>query len=268
MKKGSKKTIVRPPTQAILEAGQHLYDAVGRFIKVVPQLQDVRRYESNSESITLGWVLCRHVEAICELAKNDLVLLPAAHVVARAALETAGKILWMLKPSEVMERESRWLTHLSGEAGYYERLAKFMESQGESRPELVAQASQVREFYRGVTSQLPAGIIPQQEAPKFRNLLKDIGKEEAWAFYIELSQYAHAGSAASLLYRKHLGTAKLIGEHVEPEMWALPLGIAWFCIIHAGVEITTKLGGQPDMFASPVFLKRGNDLIKQLSPSA
>jgi len=265
--KRKKNTTIMPATESVLDAVQHLDDAVGRFIKMVPQLRNIRRYEAHSECITLGWVLCRHVEGIYELAKTDLVLIPAAHVVARAALETAGKILWMLKPEDVMEREARWLTHLAGEADYYERLAAFMETQNQPRNDLKVQASQIKDFHAGVAGMLPEGIKPKA-APKFRELLKDVGKEDAWSFYIKLSQYSHAGSATSLLYRKNLGTAKKIGEQINPEMWALPLGIAWFCISHAGMEIATKLGGQPDVFASPVFLKRGNDLIKQLSPSA
>src|SRR4051812_35759214 len=104
--------IVMPPSRPILRAAMLLEDAVGHFLRARITLPPLGKYESHLESLQLSYLLIRHVEAVVALARTDLVLLPSAMCCCRAAFESAIKIIWMLKPDDPFEQESRWLAHL------------------------------------------------------------------------------------------------------------------------------------------------------------
>lgn len=262
--KRNKLKIQSPPTESILAATNVLDDAISRYLMSVKTLKDVRVYESHTEAITLNWALMRQVESIVALAREDLVLLPAALVVARATLETAARTLWLLKPDSVWEREGRWLAHLRGEEDYYKRLADFLNKQGYDGTAHTAQANTVTGFREGVEKLLPPDVKLLKGLPDFRGILKDLGRENLYQIYMKLSQFTHGGSVSMKLYKKHLGSAKQIGEFIYPEHWALPLGVCWLCVTNTGMETMAKLGGDPDALFSRAFLKRGEEAMNKV----
>src|SRR5437660_11030662 len=103
---------VMPPTATIRAAISLLERAVSRLIKALPGCDPVGHYEADVESFNLLRLIIRHVEAVLALASRDLVLLPSAMVVARAAYETAIKLRWMARPDDPFDRESRCLAPL------------------------------------------------------------------------------------------------------------------------------------------------------------
>src|SRR5438552_2047031 len=121
---------VIPPSGAILEVAYRLEQGVRRFLRARDTLPKLGKYESHLEALNLFYVVIRHIDAIYTLAKRDLVLLPSAFVLGRAAFESTIKVLWMLKPNKVFEREARWLAHLSSEEKYYFKLADLLDEGG------------------------------------------------------------------------------------------------------------------------------------------
>src|SRR5947208_171125 len=109
-----------PPTRPVSQAASLLQEGVGRFLRNRSTLPTLGEYESDVEALNLFYLVIRHIESVCTLAKRDLVTLPSAQVVSRAALETTIKILWLLKPDDVFEREARWLAHLISEEEYHQ----------------------------------------------------------------------------------------------------------------------------------------------------
>ena len=109
---------VMQPTKPIIEAAEFLESAVGRFLQARTTFPKLGKYESDLEALNLFYLVVRHVEAICTLANRDLVLLPSALAIGRAAFESTSKILWMLHPEHAFERETRWLAHLADEEKY------------------------------------------------------------------------------------------------------------------------------------------------------
>jgi len=78
---------VMSPTLAIQSAAALLDEAIERLIKALASCDDIGRYEADVESSNLLKLVVRHIESVIALASRDLVLLPSAMVVARAAYE-------------------------------------------------------------------------------------------------------------------------------------------------------------------------------------
>src|SRR4051794_22976285 len=107
---------VLAPTPAIVAAADALYESVGRFFAArMAGRAELTKYESHTEAYNLLSLAGRHIEALAELARRDMVLLPAANSLARAVLEAAVRAIWLLQPDDVFEREGRYLSHLQEE---------------------------------------------------------------------------------------------------------------------------------------------------------
>lgn len=81
------------------------------------------RWEAEVEVISLFNLVVRDIESIVELSKIDLVLLPAACVLARSVFEISVKGARMMQPDDPFQREVRWLAHIREEARMHERIA-------------------------------------------------------------------------------------------------------------------------------------------------
>lgn len=263
MKRPEEPTAV-PPTPALIEAAKLLEDLSLIAIKAIGKLENVKYYENSSEAVTLGYVVVRQVESVAILAKRDLVTIPAALVISRSILEMTARILWMLQPEDPMQREARWLALLGVEASYLQRLGKFQSSFGQDGTTVLESARKTAEFKNAVEEKLPDPITRLKGLPDFRSILKELNREPLYAYYMELSQYTHGGTVASGLYKKYLGNAKQLGEHIYPERWALPFTISWYCITELGQNLVSKLGNSDNGFATNDFLKKGWKIITKV----
>ncbi len=262
--KRPKETTAIPPTPALVEAAELLEDVTLKVLKAIGKLKNARKYESSTESMTLGWVIVRQVESIAILAKRDLVTIPAALVVSRSVLEMTARILWMLHPETHMQREARWLALLGGEASYLQRLGEFQSNWGHDSTSILESAISTSNFKKAVEALLPDDVTRLKGLPDFRSLLKELGREPLYAYYMQLSQYTHGGTVASGFYRKDHGNAKQVGEHIYPESWALPFAVAWYCTTELGKTLVSKLGNPTDKFASEEFLSKGQRIISKI----
>lgn len=240
--------IVMPPSKAVTEAATLLEEVVGRFLTARNTFPKLGRYESDLEALLIFYLVVRHVESICALAKYDLVTLPSALAVARSAFEATGKILWMLHPHEIMQREARWLAYLAGEEDYFFRTAALLADFGHEARSWTENAKITRDFRLEIEKLLPKTIKPLKTIPNFRAMLKEIGQEHQYLKYMRLSQFSHGTHVAGDFYRKNLGIGKVHGEFIYPESWAEPLNCAWWCLATGGTTILDKLGGEPGAF--------------------
>lgn len=129
---------------------------------------------------------------------------------------------WMLAPEDPFEGESRWLTLLREEERYLEGVM------GEGH------INQRRAFRLGVESQLPDEVSRPKGGVNFRSMLDDLGKKDFYRLYKVLSQYTHGTLHATSHYQQNLGTAKTLGEWIEPSMWRSPLEISFMALADAG----------------------------------
>jgi hypothetical protein len=115
--------IVLPQTATVKQIADALDHAVHEFLVAAKSTNITGKYESEVEAWKLFTLAMRDVEAVAELARIDLVLLPAASVLARAVFEIAVKACWMVQPDDPFQKEVRLLAHHQEEERMQERLA-------------------------------------------------------------------------------------------------------------------------------------------------
>jgi hypothetical protein len=235
------------PTPAIRTAAALLDEAVGHLVRAIGSCGPIGRYEADVECFNLLRLIIRHVETVAVLASRDLVLLPSAVVVARAAYESTIKLLWLAAPDDPFEREVRWLAHLQTDEDYHRkiasRLAKF--GKGEADDNV---AETIRQFRIAVAAKLPPGLTPLTQLPNLYQMLESMGEERKYLMYILGCQFTHATHHATGIYRKNLGTEKVLGEHVTPRDWAACLSMTWYSLHAAGERFLVRAGGNPRDF--------------------
>lgn len=252
------------PTRSIAEATTLIEEGVERFLLARKTLPQLGKYESHLEALNLFNFVIRHTEAICTLAKRDLVMLPSALPLARAALETTCKIIWMLHPTEVFDREARWLAYLAGEESYLRKTGNLLIECGQDGAPWIENANKTHQFRTSVERLLPPTTQPLKALPDFRSMLKEIGEEPRYLSYMRLSQFAHGTHAAGSLYRKNLGCGKVLGKFIYPESWAEPMKCCWWCLATGGTRILNVLGGQSREFMNESFLYKVTEALNKV----
>jgi len=241
-----------PPTRAIQSAGTLLDEAVERLLKALSDCDQIGRYEADVECFNLLRLIIRHVESVVTLASRDLVLLPSAMVVARAAYEATIKLLWMAAPDEPFEREVRWLAHLQTEEDYYMKMASRFAQFGRGEAEQKT-AKTIRQFRTGVAVRLPQGHAPLKQLPNLYQMLESLGEERKYLVYMLGCQFAHGTHHATGIYRRHLGTEKVLGEHIVPRDWGPCLSMSWYSLHASGERMLVRAGREPRSFLSEEF---------------
>lgn len=232
--------IIAPPVPAVLEIAELLEAGIKRFLLARDQLPELGKFESDIEALNLFNLVIRNIEALATLARTDLVLYPAAQVLARAIFEISVKTMWLVRSDDFMEREVRWLAHIKEEERAIERLAKISKRDG--RASFQRRLRAIREFRTGVTGKLPAGYKELAGNPSMEQMLQDLGQQHLYGMYIMLAQFVHGGHSATWLYRKGLGVCKKGGEYISTSDWYLPLHAATTALRFPAVFILVQLG--------------------------
>ena len=231
-------------TPEIAEVCRLLEELAARLMAFVADLPPgYGQYESTAEAYCLLRLSTRNVQGVIALARTDLVLLPAALVVARAAFESAVKAAWMIDAEDPFDREGRYLAHLVSEEKYLQWEAKRFATVGISTEATKAREEGIKDFRLKMTALLPR-YIKVSGLPNLDQMLTAIGGDKLYAFYNKMSQYTHAGHAATWLYRSGgLGTARQDGEFIEPNQWLIPLRVCLLAIGQPGRIYIHRLGG-------------------------
>jgi hypothetical protein len=219
--------IVMPSTPEILHIADSVERAIDRFLGASKAIPPPGRFESQVEALLLFNLVIRNIEAILMLARTDLVLLPSAHVLARAVFEIAVKAAWMVHPDDPFEREVRWLAHLAEEERLLKAVAESAVEFGANSDAFKQKHAQIREFRSGVAQILPLGYSELKRNPSVDGMLENLGQKQMYSLYRFLAQYVHGGHASTWLYRAGLGTSKQGGEFISPSDWYTPLYVAW-----------------------------------------
>jgi hypothetical protein len=258
------ENIVLQPTPEIEKA----CDLLELFIKRVLDARDtfppLGEYESCDESLLLLYLIIRNIEAISALAKKDLILLPSAMNITRSVFEMAIKILWILAPQDVFEREVRWLAQLQTEEQYYDRISQRLGKLGIDNTDIIKIRDEISGFRLGVTKALPQEYKPLSKIPDFAAMLSAINEEQKYMTYIFLSQYSHGTHKATGLYRKGLGTKKEFGEFIKPKDWGVVISVCWYCLAKTSERIFIVIGGDAKRFLIDDFVQEIQGVIQKI----
>ena len=211
-----KTEIVIAPTNTIVEICDVLDDAIELVLQARRSIS-VGTYEADVEALLVFNLGIRHVEGVVALARQDLVLVPAAYHLARAAFECCIRAAWLVDQVDPLQREPRWVAHVKGEIDALKRASDRLEKSGIDVSATRRRARTLSDFVNGVAAALDArGIEPINKVPDFAQMLSSLGAEHLYASYIEASQYTHGGHGATWHYRTGgLGTEKQIGEAIN-----------------------------------------------------
>jgi hypothetical protein len=217
------------PTEDLLKIASIMEDAVGLLIKELSSTPSIGTYESEVEGRVLLWSLIRHLEAIYELMRRDIRLIPAAFTLARSCFEISTRIKWLLAPKNVFARESRYLAQLKEEAEYLKGISE-LASPNSTTANWLARSEQILKFHDEVSARLPRNTKLTRNVPKLRDMLKQLGIEERYLMYRVLSQTAHGMHAGGNFYRENLGISKVLKEP-DQSNWHYLIFTTWveFC---------------------------------------
>lgn len=239
-------TVLKPPPPALLRACDVLDSVVGSVAAAISKTRaDFGRLEAAVEASILLRLLVRHIEGVIVLARTDLVLLPAAMALTRAAFETGVRVRWLLFPEREFDREARWLVHLEEEERLWRRMAELAERTGAEVEAYRRVEAEIRMFRLAVRERLPAGTALPPGIPSVAAELQEQKEERRYITYVLLSQFVHGGHYAGAIWRRGLGTTKEFGEHVTIGEWKMMLQISWWSLYQSAtrfIEVACDAG--------------------------
>jgi hypothetical protein len=243
-------TVMLPTTPEVSVVCDEMDNAITAFLDARNTIPTLGRWESEVEALNLFYLGIRYVEAVITLARTDLILLAPAAMVARGALESTVKAMWMVSADDPFERECRWLVHLRAEERFWTRTSELEGKVGRPNASAMARASSIREFSDAVAAKIPARTQRIVRNPSVQEMLMSVQQPDMYSTYIHLSQFAHSEHAATWLFRAGgLGTAKQAGECVAVEHWRLPLRVCWLSVGRSGRALLNRLGGDGDFLS-------------------
>lgn len=251
-----------PPTSDTRAVADFADMLVARFLEARHSINPLGRVEADIEALNLIYLMIRHVEGVACLSREDLALLPPALVASRAAFEAGVRALWLLQPLDPFDRDARYLAHLRTEESFRER--RLRDATTTPPPATAAALASIRSFRTAVEAALPPHIKRIPQAPRFDRMLAAVGIPEFYDLYAFLSQTAHGTHIATHLFRKHLGSAKVIGEFITPSAWSTPFRTGISALLHAGSQFLTVKGGSVARFCPPDLREYGYALLDAL----
>jgi len=237
-----------PPIEPIVQAADLLDKTVQRFLDARRTIPAMGRFEVHDECHSMLKLVVRHVEAVSELARRDLVLLAPAITLSRSAFEVALQVLWLLDPDDPFKCELRWLAYLKEGEEHYRSLARRLADAGGDGTSNLQFAATIGRLRSEIEAKLPRNLKPLPKMPNLFDMLKQIKEERKYLTYMVASQYSHGTWVSGGLYRRHFGTAKQFGEFISPQDWGLPLLLCWFALHAAGQRFFMRVGGDVSAF--------------------
>lgn len=261
--------IVSPPSSQLIRAANLLSEGVGHFLNARDGVSGhYACYESSHDSLNLFYLSLRHIEALTCLAKLDAVLLPAAMSLARTALESSVRSLWLVDADDPYERECRWLGLIDEEIRSRSRAAKHQESRSVETAEVERRIAEHLSNYRNkILACMPEGY-KVRALPNFEDLLAATKADTPYSTYIVGSQYAHGTSWALSLFRTGLGASRNFLELRSSEAWADPLLTCASVLRDTGCRVLLRLGVPADATLPKNYSSHLSRAIAQLAPGA
>lgn len=212
--------VVQEPSRELRRLATRIDFGLGRYLLARGHEAVGSRWESLRHAWTLSNLTLRQAESVCVLAKTDEVLLPAGWVTARAALETAARLVWLLEPEDEWGREARWLALLQ-EGARLDARNEVLTLRGRNTP-----TTTLKDFADLVTAKLPDGVkVPG--IPPITSMLETQQGVGLVGLYAVASQFTHGAELASRQWRTNLGVDAGYGEVVSSLDWVIPLSAAF-----------------------------------------
>jgi hypothetical protein len=197
--------IIQSPTATLRRAAELLDEGVTQLLAARVSLdQTLAIYESSHDCLNLLYLSIRHVDSVVALATTDVVLWSPGITVARAALESSVRALWMVIPTDPFEREARWLSYLKDEAETRERFSKRLSKEAAVRRpsrKHLEDATEARSRFETVQRLLAERGQSPRPMPKFDAMLQQTKVRSPYSQYIVGSQFTHGTLWATWAFR-------------------------------------------------------------------
>lgn len=229
---------LKPPTTQLQTAADALDSVIGDFLDCRPPPNF--EWEADVEAYVMSNLVVRHVEATAQLARCDMVLLPAAWATARSALEVSARAEWLLEPDDPYEREARWLARLREGARFYGSVADRLDQLGGSADSIRAMGGSIDDFATDVSNRMPNNVNAVPGIPSADALIGTV--PDRYLTYKMGSQYVHGTHEGASIYRRSLGTEKRLQERVGEPAWKDPL-IACLNAMEMGLSRYLEVSG-------------------------
>lgn len=216
--------VVFPPTPGITIACNRIDFGISLLINSKESAKIMKgQWEAPKHAWMLSILSLRHAGSVLSLARDDLVLLPSAWALARAALEATARIFWLLEGEDEWVREAKWILLVEEGARTFTGLATLEPEEAESNK---AAATQINDFAKAVREKLPEGTQVPERMPKDTEMIASLGSHLS-VFYKLASQHVHATDTALSTYKRDVEGGTEYGEFIEPRNWIHPLRVAW-----------------------------------------
>lgn len=192
-------------------------------------------WEAPRHAWSLNNLALQQVTAIVKIVQEDVRLVSAGWVMARAAVEAAARCIWLMEPDSSWEREARWIAFLFEGA----RLGRQKDFAGNDRLESESEA--IQNFAKAVEEKLPAHVIVPPRIPAISSILRDQNPELS-RFYAIASQYTHGAEMATRGTRRNFGVDAEYGDFSDSNSWHWPLWVAWLAYRVTAVALMVERG--------------------------
>jgi len=185
------------------------------------------KYEYEVECLVNIIHSVRTFESIIELARKDLIYIQSALVLSRNIFETLVKVTWMLHPADIFECEGRYVAQLNTEYDFWSKWMKETKKLGGDSDNYQDILEGISKFKDELSKILEDKVYSIPKLPNVREALRSLNEERKYFNYILLSQYTHATHYAGKIYRRNLGTEKILSEQVRLDDWRFVFAVCW-----------------------------------------
>jgi Family of unknown function (DUF5677) len=212
------------PKVSILETCDAIDSAIEAMISACNDIPHSEVYADQESLIRLNLVI-KNIQAVLLIARNDLLLIVPALVVARAAYETAIRSVWMVNHEDPYEREIRLVCYINEEIKVQKKIAdREPKLPADELRQLTEQINKLTEYRNKVVSKYSSNnpqktIDSDQGCPNFEAMCKGITNKDLYKNYIYLSQYAHGNRTAIESFSRGFCENQKMGDYLEPRHW-------------------------------------------------
>lgn len=153
---------------------------------------------SHADGEALGFMAMAlaNVAGVETLAKSNLHLVIAGTAAGRAAYEAVITCAWMLEPTDLTERDRRWMGLFVEERAYWIRMVKEATTRGDTAAivdTLIAEVARVDDIIANVTPQFQAlNAKPLGKLPSMDDRIQEVGQGRTYVVYKTACQLVHA----------------------------------------------------------------------------
>jgi len=219
-------SIIFEPSKDIISTCDLIDNGIAHFLRSMNN-EHFGRYEYEVECLVNIIHSVRIFESIIELARKDLAYIQSALVLSRNIFETLIKVSWILHPPDIFECETRYVAQLNTECEFWRKWVKESKKLGADSDNYQDILEGISKFKDELSKILEDKGYSIPRLPNVHEALQSLNAETKYLNYIILSQYTHATHYAGKIYRRNLGTEKILSERVRLDDWKFVFAVCW-----------------------------------------